>query len=136
MPLPILQLPPDQASYAFTPSASSVATQLDGGASRFRADQLGAAIVLTVQWTLNAFNFDYLMAFYRTAITYGSDPFTISLILDSDAPQAYTAHFMPGTFNLISQSGNTYIVGGTIEAIPNSAYASGDAAIIAAGPQN
>jgi hypothetical protein len=134
MALPILLLPPDQASYAFTPVASSVATQLDGGASRFRADQLGAAIVFTVQWTLDAFNYAYLLAFFRTAITYGSDPFSLDLILDSGVPQTYTCHFMPGTFNLVSQSGNTYIVGATLEILPNSAYASSDAALIAAGP--
>lgn len=134
MPLPILLLPPDQNSYAFTHGASSVATQLDGGASRFRADQLGAAILLPVQWTVGLFNYNYLMAFFRTAITYGSDPFTISLILDSGSLQTYTAHFMPGTFNLVSQKGTTYIVGATLEVLPNTAYASGDAAIIAAGP--
>lgn len=135
MSLPVLLLPPDQESYVFTPSASSVATQLDGGASRFRADQLGASIIFTCQWTLSKANFNYIMAFYRTGITYGADPFTIGLILDSGDLQNYTAHFMPGTFNLISQQGSTYVVGGTLEVIPNAAYASGDAAIITAGPQ-
>lgn len=134
MSTPALLLPPDQANYVAPFGHTVLSAQLEGGASRFRQDQLGAVFLLAVQWTCDAFNYNYLMAFYRTAISYGALPFTIGLLLDSGAIQTYTAHFVPDTFGLTSQSGNTFIVGATLEVIPNSSYASGDAAIIAAGP--
>lgn len=136
MPLPSLSLNPDQANYVAPEGHTVVATQLDGGASRFRADQLGGVSLVTVQWTCNATNYNYLLAFYRTALSYGSLPFTISLILDSNVPQTYTAHFVPDTFGLTSTSGQTYIVGATLEVVPDPSYSTNDAAIIAAGPDH
>ncbi len=130
MPLPKLMLPPDQAQYAAAPAATSVSTKLDGGASRFRADQLGAAFELIVQWTMSAENFDYLIAFYRTAINYGADPFLIDLLLDSGDMQEYTAHFMPETFGLTGQMGETFVVGAKLEVVPNPDYAAGDDALL------
>lgn len=134
MPLPNLLLPPDQASYAAAFGETSVSTQLQGGASRFRADQLGAAFKLDVQWTMSKKNYNYLTAFYRTTIKYGADPFTISLMIDSGAMQSYTAHFMPGTFALIQQMGETYVVGAKLEVVPDPSYSTGDAALVTAGP--
>lgn len=134
MPLPTLLLPPDQTGYQAQYGKTGIATQLDGGASRFRADQLGAAFTMDVQWTCNKKNYEYLSAFYRTTINYGADPFTVSLILDLGVLNPYTAHFIPETFGLTSQQGNTYVVGARLEVIPNPAYTAGDAAIVAAGP--
>lgn len=134
MPLPTLLLPPDQANYASPFGHTAVSTLLDGGASRFRADQLGGAFFVTVQWTLSKKNYNYLTAFYRTSTAAGSLPFLIGLILDSGDIQTYTAHFVPDSFALTSQSGQTYIVGATLEVLPDPSYAAGDAAIIAAGP--
>lgn len=134
MPLPTLALPPDQASYAAAYGRTAVSTQLDGGASRFRSDQLGAAFMVDVQWTCGKKNFEYLSAFYRTTITYGADPFLISLKLDTGAMQTYTAHFMPGTFSLIQQMGETYVVGAKLEVVPDPSFTTGDAATVAAGP--
>lgn len=135
--LPNLALSPDQANYTSAPNSANpgvVSTQLDGGASRFRADQLGTSLVYTIQWTCNKKNYNYLMAFWRTAVNFGADPFTIDLILDSGDLQTYEAHFVPGTFGLTGQSGETYIVAASIEVLPEASYASGDAAILAAGP--
>lgn len=134
MPIPTLGLPPDQAQYSAIVGKTSVSTKLDGGASRFRNDQLGAASVFNVQWTCSKKNYNYLMAFYRTSINYGADPFNISLLFDSGDMQTYIAHFVPETFGLTSQAGETYVVGAQIEIVPNAAYAAGDATIIAAGP--
>lgn len=134
MSLPVLLLPPDQSNYAAPEGHTTVSTILDGGASRFRADQLGGAFLVTVQWTLDLTNFNYLKAFYRTAVNYGSLPFNIDLLLDSGAMQTYVAHFVPDTFGLTSQSGQTFVVGAILEIIPDPSYAVGDAAIIAAGP--
>lgn len=136
MGTPALTLNPDQANYVAPQGHTVVSTMLDGGASRYRADQQGAVSLVVVEWTCNATNYNYLLAFYRTAIAFGSLPFTISLILDSNIPQVYVARFVPDTFGLTSTSGQTYIVGATLEVTPNPAYAAGDAAIIAAGPDH
>lgn len=134
MPLSILLLPPDQNGYKADYGLTGISTRLDGGASRFRADQLGAAFSLAVQWTCNKKNFEYLSAFYRTAVNYGALPFTLSLLLDAGIMQAYTAHFLPGTFSLDQQFGNTYVVSAKLEVLPDASYTAGDAALIAAGP--
>lgn len=132
--MPTLALPPDQNGYQVTFGKTGIQTELDGGASRFRADQLGAAFKLPVQWTLNKKNYEYLLAFYRTTLNYGANSFSIDLIIDSGVPTTYTVHILPGTFGLTQQMGQTYIVGATLEANYDIAKASGDAAIIAAGP--
>jgi hypothetical protein len=130
LPLPILSLPPDQAQYAGAFGKTSIATQLDGGASRFRNDQLGAAFLVDVQWTTSAANYNYLTAFYRTSVTYGADPFQIDLLLDAgDSMLTYTAHFVPGTFKLILQAGETFIVAAQLEVVPDPAYSAGDTSI-------
>lgn len=135
MPLPNLPLPPDQNGYQPQWGQTAISVQLDGGASRFRADQLGAAFQVPVQWTVSKHNYEFLLAFYRTAIDYGTLPFTIDLLLDSGSMQTYTAHFVPSTFKLTSQSGFTWVVAATLEVLPDASYASGDAALIAAGPE-
>lgn len=130
---PTLQLPPDQANYQATPNPTAISTQLDGGASRFRADKLGASITLTVQWTLNKKNYAYLCAFYRQ-LNFGADPFIVGLFIDSGDIQDYTCHFLPGTFQLNSQMGQTWVVQATIEAMADSSYYTNDATIVTAGP--
>lgn len=133
--LPVLDLPPDQANYTAMQGDSFVSTKLDGGASRFRADQLGTAIVLTLQWTCNRRNYDWLMAFFRTAINHGADPFLIKLILDNGDLQSYTAHILPSTFGLTQQMGQAYVVAASIEVLPDDSYTIGDGDILAAGPE-
>jgi hypothetical protein len=130
MPLPKLTLPPDQAQYAAKQYPTSVSTKLDGGASRFRADELGAAFLLDVQWTMSAANFLYLNAFYRTAVNNGADPFQIDLLIDDGIMRTYTAHFLPGTYGLIQQEGETFTVSAQIEVIPDPTYSAGDAALL------
>lgn len=131
--MPTLALPPDANSYRVDFGTTGISTELDGGASRFRADQLGAAFKVAVQWTLNKKNYEYLCAFYRTSLTYGIVAFQIDLVIDSGLPTTYTCHIVPGTFALVQQMGQTYIVGATLEANYDATKASGDAAIIAGG---
>lgn len=134
MTLPVLSMPPDQSNYQLTDGHTTVSTQLDGGAGRYRADVLGASYRLVCQWTCDKRNFNYIKAFYRTSTVFGSLPFQIALMIDGGDLDTYTAYFLPDTFNLISQSGNTWIVGATLEVLFDPTFSSGDAAIIAAGP--
>lgn len=110
-------------------------TKLDGGASRFRLDKIGSAHEVSVQWTLEAQAYDYLMAFYRTEIAYGSLPFTIDLVaVDGSALGTYTARLMPGTLTLTGYLGNLYQVSATLEITPAAVNESADQAMIAGGP--
>lgn len=135
MTLPTLLLPPDQSGYAAKFGHTVVSTALDGGASRYRADQQGASFTVDVHWTLDKRNYEYICAFYRTAIAFGSQPFLLPLYLDStDLLVPYTVHFVPDTFGLISQTGQTFVVGATLEVLPDPSKYVDDAAKIAAGP--
>lgn len=134
MPPPTLSLPPDQSNYAVTDGHTTVSTKLDGGASRFRADQQGATFLVDVQWRCDATNFNYLKAFYRTAVAFGSLPFIVGLYLDNATINNYTAFFVPDTFKLASQQGQTFTVTAQLEVIPDPTQYVNDATIIAAGP--
>lgn len=134
MPTPALALSPDQNGYRVDFGKTTIAVQLDGGASRIRADQLGAASQVAVQWTLNQQNYAYMLAFYRTTLLYGSLSFLIDLILDGGSPTTYTVRIVPGTFSLMQQQGGAYIVGATLEADFDPSYALDDATILSSGP--
>ena len=114
---------------------NTIATKLDGGASRYRLDKLGAAHQVKVQWLLETQGYDYLMAFYRTEIAYGSLPFTIDLkALDGAALGTYTARIQPGSLRLSGFLGTLYQVTATLEISPATYNESADEALIAGGP--
>jgi hypothetical protein len=133
MPLPVFSIPPDQSSYAFQYGHNAVATKLDGGASRVRADMLNGAHTVTCQWSLTKKGYEYFMAFYRQAISRGSLPFTISLMLDDGNMVALTAIFLPDTLNLTTQQGQRWVVSATLEVTPDPTLNdTADAATVAA----
>lgn len=114
-----LVIPPDSSSYAAQRGAEVLAVQLDGGASRIRADILGASYLVSVQWIVDPAGYDYLNAFFRTATTRGSASFTIDLVLDNSTLSEYSAIFTPSTFKLASQVGLSYTVTAQLEVIPS-----------------
>lgn len=128
MALPKCLVPPERSGYQATPGASVVTNQLDGGLGRYRADQAGASAQITVQWSVGRSDYAYLMAFKRQ---YEAQSFLIDLILDSPDALEYTAFIVPGTWNLNSQSGVTYIVQATLEVAPLPADPQGDAILLA-----
>lgn len=131
MPLPKCLVPPDRTNYTTVEGKTTVAIQLEGGASRYRADQLGATALVTVAWIVGGADYDYLKAFYRSAIALGSLPFLIDLVLDSQLPVEYTAFIVPDTFKLSSQMGNAYSLDATLEVVPLPIDSSADQIILA-----
>jgi hypothetical protein len=130
MPLPKLWLQPVRDGYSVTPGKQNVVIQLDGGAPRVRADQLGANATVTINWILGQADYDYLLAFYRSQLSSGSLPFLIDLLFESSQPVEYTAQFInDGGPQLKSQSGLTYYVTATLSVAPSGDY-SGDASLI------
>jgi hypothetical protein len=111
-----------------------IRTKLDGGAGRYRLDKIGSTHEARVQWVLEAQGYDYLMAFYRTEIDYGSLPFTIDLrAADESNLGTYTARIVPGSLAMSGYLGNLYRVQATLELTPRTI--SGDQDAIDGGPE-
>jgi hypothetical protein len=124
---------PTIANFSAQFGENAINTKLDGGASRFRLDKIGAAHEVQVQFVLTDQGFNYLMAFYRTEIDYGSLPFTIDMKgVDAAALTTYTAHFMGAPSSVYL--GGVHQVSATLEVTPLAANESADLALIAAGP--
>lgn len=128
MALPKCLVVPERSNYTGTPGIDVVANALDGGLSRTRQDQLGCSELVTVQWSVGINDYNYLRAFKRQ---YSSGPFLIDLILDHAVTDEYTALIVPGTWNLNSQSGVTYVVQASLEVAPLPFDANGDLEILA-----
>lgn len=112
-----LKIPPDSAGYTVSAGAMAAQSQLEGGLSRFRADKENPASRVMVQWTVSPDKYRYLRAFYHTT-KHGALPFLIDLVLDESTPTEYEAHFIPGTWNLREQKGQSYTVSTELEVVP------------------
>lgn len=111
-------LPPDNSSYSAADGKETVATQLDGGAARYRRDILGATSTVNCSWILDPDEYKYLRSFYRALTLKGSKPFLINLILDEPTLTEHKAYFIPGSVQLTGQKGLTYWVTAQLEVYP------------------
>jgi hypothetical protein len=116
-----LGIPPDDTSYTVVEGPQVEAIMLEGGGPRTRAAQIGSVSTVTVSWTLNPRQFDYIKAFYRTGVKQGVDPFEIDLIGLENATEfrTYTAWFVPQSFTLSGQEGLIYIVSASLWVVPS-----------------
>jgi len=112
-----LNLPPDQASYSVTDGSEVNRTQLDGGAGKYRVDILNATRMVNCQWTVGPDNYRYLRAFYNI-LHRDSEPFKLDLYLDYPTLTEHDCWFMPDTFKLVSQQGQTFVVASQLEVTP------------------
>lgn len=114
-----LIIPPDQNGYSVMDGNEVLSVQLDGGASKFRQDILNSVSKVSVQWTLDATQFNYIRSFYKYTLISGSLPFLLDLYIDNPFELTeHVCHITPGTFSLKSQMGQSFVVGCTIEAEP------------------
>jgi len=111
-------IPPDNSSYAVSDGKEVVSTKLDGGASRYRRDILGATSTVDVVWILGPDEYKYLRSFYRALCVSGSRPFLIDLILDEPTLTEHKAYFIPASVRLTGQKGLTYWVSAQLEVYP------------------
>lgn len=125
-----LNLIPSNASYTVVDGAETISVTLDGGASRYRRDVIGARSRASVLFELDKGTYTYLRAFYRSATVYGSTSFTLDMILDGGDLEEYTAYFIPGTLRLTEQKGSYYVVSVDLEVAPNTPDTSLDTAIV------
>lgn len=123
-------IPPDSSSYSVSDGKEVVAIQLDGGASRYRRDVIGATSTVSVSWILGREQYLYLRSFYRGLAGKGATPFLIDLILDDFELTEHKAYFVPGSVQLTGQKGLTYWVSAQLEVYPNEDNDNGDFAAI------
>ena len=123
-------IPPDNSAYSVTDGKEVVATQLDGGAARYRRDIIGATSTVNVSWILNEDSYKYLRSFYRGITGKGALPFLIDLILDEYEPIEHKVYFIPGSMQLTAQKGLTYWASAQLEVYPNEDTDNGDFAYI------
>lgn len=109
---------PDNSQYSTIDGKEVVATQLDGGASRYRRDILGATSIVNAAWILGTNDYKYMRSFYRALTLKGAKPFLIDLILDEPTLTEHKAYFVPGSFQLTGQKGLTYWVSAQLEVYP------------------
>lgn len=131
MALPKLFLRPVRDNYAGIPGATVVATQLSGGASRMRKDQIGASFLITINWILEGDDYDYIWAFYSSSIDEGSEAFCMDLIVDAQGLQEVKCQIVPGSFQLTAQTGLAYFMQAQLEVFPNPRDPANDAILTA-----
>lgn len=123
-------IPPDNSQYSVTDGKEVVATQLDGGAARYRRDIIGATSSVNVTWILGTNDYKYLRSFYRGITEKGAKPFLIDLILDEFELTEYKAYFIPGSLQLTQQKGLAYWISAQLEVYPNEDTDNGNFALM------
>lgn len=127
-----LKLRPNRDSYSVSDGTTFKQTRLEGGASRFRRDLLGAARTVDVSWLLDPSQYRYFTAFYNTTLKDGSESFKIDLLLDNPRLTEHVAHFIQDTKKLDGQSGLGHTVSAQLEVLPLRTNPDLDDAIVAA----
>lgn len=110
-----LAIAPDEDGYTFVEPGSFLYQELEGGLPRTRADLINASKTVGVQWTVGVADYQYLCNFNSANLSNDSEPFLIPLFIDEVEAKDYEAIILPGTFGLVSQSGETYVVGAQLE---------------------
>lgn len=123
-------IPPDNSQYSVNDGKEVVATELDGGAARYRRDVIGATSTVNVAWILDTIDYKYLRSFYRGLTGKGALPFLIDLILDEAELTEHKVYFVPGSMQLTGQKGLTYWVSAQLEVYPNEDTDNGNAALM------
>lgn len=113
-----LTLPPDQTSYFVKDGVEVVSTSLDGGASRYRTDIIGASSIVNVLWSCNPNQYRYLKGFFNITADKGANAFLVDLYMDREILTEHEAHFVAGSFKLASQKGNQFVITAQLEAVP------------------
>lgn len=109
---------PDSSSYSVADGIEVLSTKLDGGASRYRKDILGATSTVDCTWILGQTDYKYFRAFFRALTEKGATPFLIDLILDEPALTEHKAYFIPSSIRLTGTQGNIFWVSAQLEVYP------------------
>ncbi|GEA08488.1 hypothetical protein KUL42_32490 [Alteromonas sp. KUL42] len=110
-----LVLSPLQSAYSIEDGNETHRIELDGGLGRYRKDIIGASNKVTASWLLDANEYAYLRAFYRTTTKSGSVSFLVDLIINYADVSEYEAFFMPESLRLDGIEGGMFKCSATLE---------------------
>lgn len=113
-----LLLRPDEQSYTVDEASVALQTDVKGGPNRYRRDVLNQTIKVTVQFTVNPEEYQYLRSFYNV-VNKGVDPFMIDLLVETSELRTHIANIVPGTWRLSKVVGFSFTVRFTLDVQPN-----------------
>jgi hypothetical protein len=113
--MPTLDFAPDEDAYSFSEPDDFLYVATAGGFPRTRADIINSNKIVGVQWTCSAAMYDYLCAFNAANIVNDSEPFNVPLFIDEVETKLYVCRFVPESFKLVQQEGETYTVSAALE---------------------
>lgn len=111
-----LPIPPDKMSYSVLFGNEVLSVVHEGGAPRYRRTKVGAPYKIPVTWTVERAGLLTLMDFYKGTKN-GSLPFDIDLLVEEETLTECKARFEPGTFELKSVQGHTFVLGADLEVL-------------------
>lgn len=114
--LPVMAITPSLESYGVQRGQTMRRFEPGMGPSVQRLDRFNTASVMTVAWNTNPAGFDYLSAFYFTAVREGALPFLIESVHDHPDPRWLNAVML--NFSLESINGLTYSARSDVEVVP------------------
>lgn len=114
-----ITLSPEQSEYSAENAVEVVRIEVQGGPSVLYSDSIGAGALVNVSWVCTAAEYESLVETVNIDLNRGSDKFLIDLILEGPYPVEYEAQFVPYTFMLAKQEGQTYFVVAQLEVSPN-----------------
>jgi len=117
MTLPRFNVLPQEAGYSATGGARFHYADLDGGRGRRRRRFIGTTNRVSVTFLFDTTEYGYWEAFRRTAISEGSLPFLLDLILDTPDPVTYEVALMPDSVQM-QPNGDARIVQMELEVKP------------------
>jgi hypothetical protein len=116
--LPVMALTPSTSGYSVSRGDTVLSARPGMGPSAQRLDYFNTPSTLAVHWNVGPADFNYLCAFYWTAIREGALPFLIEAVLDHPDPRQLAAKMIPGSFALSGLSGMTYSVDAQVDVVP------------------
>lgn len=106
---------PEQGSYSVGFAKNTISTKLDGGRSRFRLTKKKGVSFIDVNYNLNQEDYQYFWAFFNNSTNKGASPFRSYLYMYSADLTLHLCRFVPGSVKLLSQRGNSFVVGARLE---------------------
>lgn len=110
--LPRLNFLPEQQGYMVNSATSVDAQATRGGLPRARRDKSGSSVLIDAQWLLNRSEYKEFVSFYDRF--YHTD-FRMFLLVSTYELTEHDVRFVPETFTLSQQDGDSYTVTARLE---------------------
>lgn len=110
---------PEQGGYRVRRGNDSIAIRLDGGPARVRRDSLGTPHQVSVTFMCTEEEYTGLIGFCRERAQSRTRFFRIPLLIDVPVAVNYRARILDEPEALESTRGLTFLVGATLEVLPN-----------------